>query len=199
MNKLKLSFLSLVACCAMFAQTATTTQTIQFVSSATLYTCTARSVQARNNGSGVITVTAASNANPVSFTATAHGITWVSGSFATPVVTISGATGAWAVINGEWVATPTSADAFTIPVNSTSLGALAGTLVVTTSSPRITEAVWRVEKSVFDGTTAPLATANNLLFHGYGFAPLGAGGAALRGPALGFNQICANRALLSYQ
>lgn len=63
---------------------------------------------------------AASNANPVSLTLVNHGL--ITGTS----ITISGGTGAWAAINGTFTPTVTSADTFTIPVNSTGLGALAG-------------------------------------------------------------------------
>ncbi len=107
------------------------------------YKCIARSNQIRSR---TITVSAASNANPVSFTATGHGLDYQSGATTTPVVKITGGTGNWTVINGVWVATPTSANAFTIAVDSTSLGALTGTLVVTTLAPSISDAVWSIHK-----------------------------------------------------
>jgi|GEM_PF-3444987 len=71
------------------------------------------------------TVTAASNANPVSFTSTAHGQT---GSIS---ISIGGATGSWTSVNGTFTGTVTSANTFTIPVDSTGFGALTGSLVVT--------------------------------------------------------------------
>ncbi len=189
----KCIILFLLACGALFGQTL---QTLNFVSSATQYTCTALSTQPTV---ATITVTAASNASPVSFTAAAHGLGYVSGSSTLPVVSISGATLTWGPINGIWTVTPTATGSFTIAVDTTTFGALTGTLVVTTVAPLVSAAVWRVEKFIYDGSTAPLADANNLLFHGYGSAPAGAGGTVLIGPSLSYNQICANRASLSYQ
>jgi hypothetical protein len=73
-------------------------------------------------------ITAGTNANPVSLTATGHGRT---GSI---TVSLNGFTGAWAVLNGEWTATVTGSNTFTIPVNTTSLGAMTGTNAELTSS-----------------------------------------------------------------
>jgi hypothetical protein len=99
---------------------------------------------------------AASNANPVSFTATAHGFDTNS----LPLVTISGGTGNWAAVNGTWTATITGANTFTIPVNSTTFGAVSGTLLVTTYAPLTNVAVWSVKKFVYDGS-------NNLIWSGW--------------------------------
>jgi hypothetical protein len=72
-----------------------------------------------------ISVSAATNANPVVFTTgAAHGLT--SGQR----VLISGATGSWVPVNGTFTITKTGASTFTIPVDSTGFGALAGTVVV---------------------------------------------------------------------
>lgn len=72
---------------------------------------------------GSVSISAASNASPVSLTSVAHGL--ITGD----QVTISGGTGAWAAINGTFTVTVTSADTFTVPVDSTAFGALAGTIV----------------------------------------------------------------------
>lgn len=175
-------------------------ETIYYYSGSNLiYSCTALAVQPRalpgfagsSTNSGAITVSAASNANPVSFTATGHGLDFPSAATVAPVITISGATSAWAGINGSWTATITSANAFTIAVDSTAFGALAGTLVVTTAAPKNTEAVWLVKNYVYSGA--------NLIFSGTGYAAPGAGTTARVGPSNAMNQICANRATLSYQ
>lgn len=74
---------------------------------------------------GSISISSATNANPVVFTtATAHGLT--SGER----YTISGATVGWTGVNGVFVVTVLSTTTFSIPVNSTGFGALSGTLVV---------------------------------------------------------------------
>lgn len=65
-------------------------------------------------------ITVASNANPVSLTSAAHGLA------TGQVVTITGATGAWAAINGTFTVTVTGVNTFTIPVDSTAFGVLAG-------------------------------------------------------------------------
>lgn len=139
-----------------------------------------------------ITVTAASNANPVSFTATAHGFDYQSGATTLPAVKISGGTGNWTAINGVWVATPTSANAFTIAVNSTTFGALTGTLVVTTRAPLTTANYWAVQKYVYDGS-------NNLIGSFWSATPGGLSSTALVAGGVALNSICANRAMLAYQ
>lgn len=110
-----------------------------------LYMCKARAIQPR---AAVMSVSAASNASPVSLTSAGHG-------FSTqflPLVTISGGTGNWAAINGTWTATITGANTLTIPVDSTAFGALAGTIVLTTYAPLTTQSVWSVMKFVYSGT-----------------------------------------------
>lgn len=153
------------------------------------YKCLARSSQILVRR---VTVSAASNANPVSFTATGHGFDYQSGATTTPVVKITGGTGNWVAINGVWVATPTSANAFTIAVDSTSFGALAGTLVVTTLAPSINAAVWSIHKFVYDGSS-------NLIWSGWGSNPGGLGANALLSGATAQNLVCASRTTYSYQ
>jgi hypothetical protein len=70
-----------------------------------------------------VTITAASNANPVSLTSNSHGLSTGDG------ITISGGTGNWTAINGSWTVTVTGVNTFTIPVDSTAFGALTGTPV----------------------------------------------------------------------
>lgn len=131
-------------------------QTIYGYSGSNLvHVCKAHSVvSSRSNN--VVSISAASNANPVSFTSTAHGFDTNS----RPVIIISGGTGDWAAVNGTWTATPTSANAFTIPVNSTSFGAVAGTLVFTTQAPRTGQPEWAVKLFRYDGS-------NNLVWTGW--------------------------------
>ena len=76
-----------------------------------------------NQGTAAGSITAVSNAATVSVTSTAHGM--LTGNTAT----ISGGTGNWTALNGTWTITKTGADTFTVPLNSTSLGAIAGTIV----------------------------------------------------------------------
>lgn len=76
-------------------------------------------------GVGTISISSATNANPVVFTTgAAHGLT------TGERYTISGATIGWTGVNGVFVVTVLSTTTFSIPVNSTGFGALSGTLVV---------------------------------------------------------------------
>lgn len=70
-----------------------------------------------------ITISAATNANPVVFTSNSHGLSTGDG------ITISGGTGNWTAVNGSWTITVTGANTFSIPVDSTAFGAVTGTLV----------------------------------------------------------------------
>ncbi len=107
--------------------------------------CRAASLQPR---AWTGTVSGATNASPAALTLTAHGLSTSS----RPSVTISGGTGSWAAINGTWTATPTTANAFTIPVDSTAFGALAGTIVVTSNAPRTSDPIWACEVNVYNGS-----------------------------------------------
>jgi|SRR5689334_15104029 len=139
----------------------------------------------------VISVSAASNASPVSFTATSHGFDYQSLATATPAVKITGGTGNWAAINGVWIATPTSANAFTIPVDSTAFGALTGTLVVTTRAPLTSNAVWAISKNVYDA-------GGKLIWAGWAAAVPGAGTSALTAGSPAQKFIWNNRTSLAY-
>lgn len=156
-----------------------------------IYLCVAKSNQGRIS---TITVSGASNANPVSFTATAHGMGDYAnlGATVTPIVKITGGTGNWTAINGTWTATPTSANAFTIPVDSSAFGALTGTLVVTTLSPIHTNPVWSIFKMTYDGS-------NNWTGQGWAQRPGGAGATSLNGGSTGTSFRCSERATLAYQ
>lgn len=156
------------------------------------YICYARSSQPERT----ITVSTASNANPVSFTATAHGLgaygTHSAASLA-PLVKITGGTGNWAAVNGTWKATVTSADAFTIAVDSTSFGAYGSqALTVTTRSPRTTDAVWSIKRFFYDGS-------NNLIGVGWAAAAGGASATTASGGGSGTDKQCSARANYAYQ
>lgn len=119
-----------------------------------VYLCQARSVQPTATR---ITIASATNANPVVFTVSGgHGFNTNS----LPIVTISGGTGNWTAVNGTATATILSSTTFSIPINSTSLGALAGTVVADTYAPLTTASVWSVMKLAYDGS-------NNLVWTGY--------------------------------
>jgi hypothetical protein len=113
-------------------------------------------------------VSSATNANPVVFTVTAHGFDYQSGATVLPSVCITGGTGNWTAVNGCWVATPTSANAFSVPVDSTAFGAVTGTLVATTRSPRTTTLCWSIQKFVY-------SASNLLIWSGWAANPTGAG------------------------
>jgi hypothetical protein len=149
-----------------------------------------------------VTVSAASTANPVSFTATAHGFDYQSATTINPIVKIVGGTVNWTAINGVWKATPTSANAFTIPVDSSTFGALTGTLVVTTQSPRTQNSVWSIKKLIYD-------VANNLIAVSWAGNPGGSGNTSTLTGSTSFtvlqsgsdatDKACASRASYSYQ
>lgn len=120
-----------------------------------IYECQAISVnQSRSNTR--VSISAATNANPVVFTSTGHGFD----TNTRPKVTISGGTGNWTAVNGEFVATIVDANTFSIPVNSTAFGALAGTVVFTTMAPRTTVAEWAVTLYSYDGSNQLVNIAN---------------------------------------
>lgn len=105
-----------------------------------------------------VAISAASNANPVVFTSTGHG--FHVNSNARPKVLISGGTGNWTAVNGEWTATVIDANTFSIPVNSTSFGALAGSVMFATTAPRMTVAEWAVKLYAYDGSNNVINIAN---------------------------------------
>lgn len=159
------------------------------------YLCTARSNTTPGGVAARITVTGATNASPVSFTATAHGLDYQSGATTTPVVLISGATSGWTGINGVWTATPTSANAFTIAVDTSAFGAFSGqSITVQTVAPRTTDTVWSIQKFVYDGSS-------NLIWTGWAASPLGATGLVndLIASTPSFSFACASRTTYSYQ
>lgn len=92
------------------------------------------------------TVTSVSKANPAVFTITAHGLQTDN------VVTIAGATGDWAALNGSLIIIVLSANTFSVAVDSTGFaGSFAGT--VTTIAPRTSASCWRITKNYYDGNS----------------------------------------------
>lgn len=142
-----------------------------YSSSNLVYTCTAVSVNSTRTGTRVA-VSAATNANPVVFTSTGHGFAISS----RPKVTLSGGTGSWTATNGAFTATVIDANTFSIPVDSTAFGALAGTVVFTTAAPRATVADWSVKLYAYDGSS-------NLIWSGW------------QNSTNSFNQKCSDAAL----
>lgn len=109
-------------------------------SSGTTYVCWAK----KYNELSSVTVSAISNASAAVFTATNHGFH----ADASPLVTVSGLTGAWAAANGVWRASYVSANSFSIQFDSTSTGAVTGTVAVTTRAPRLNRPVWIVLRAI---------------------------------------------------
>lgn len=108
-----------------------------------------------------VAVSAVSKANPGVVTSVGHGFDVK----ARPKVTISGATGTgWVsgatTINGTFTATVIDADTFSIPVDTTGNGTLAGTVVFTTTGPRKSQPEWSVRRLAYDAS-------NNLVFVGW--------------------------------
>ena len=135
-----------------------TQQLNDFSGTKMLYSCIALSDQGRDQT--LPATSSATNANPVEFTlASAHGIGDFTnlGATVSPVVTISGGTGNWEAVNGTWVATVTATTKITIPVDSTTFGAIAGTIVVTTRSPLFASPVWAIQKLFYNTSDSPIA------------------------------------------
>ena len=109
--------------------------------------CSARSLMTTGfRAATSVSISAATNANPAVFTSTGHGFPTDS----RPSVTISGGTGSWAAVNGTFTATVVDADTYSIPVDSTTFGALAGTVIFQTTAPRTTVPEWAVQKIAYD-------------------------------------------------
>lgn len=158
-------------------------------------TCQAPSWISPNKATQTVTVSTVSNANPGSFTATAHGFgDYAShGATITPVVIITGATGGWTGINGVWKATVTSANAFTIPVDTSGFGSFSGqSITVKTTAPRWNTAVWSIFQQFYDGS-------NNAITLAYASSPAGAGSTTEVGGTPAQTLTCSLRATLSYQ
>lgn len=106
-----------------------------------LSACYALTIDTTSRRSSIITsISAATNANPVVFTSTGHGFNLN----IRPKVTISGGTGNWTAVNGTFTATIVDANSFSIPIDSTTFGAVTGTLTYTTTAPRSNVAEWEV-------------------------------------------------------
>ena len=75
-------------------------------------------------------VTAATNANPA--------VLSVAVAPPTGIVFVSGFTGSWTPCNGQFTATNLTSGTFSIPVNSTSFGAVTGTPLVSAAGPGVT-------------------------------------------------------------
>jgi hypothetical protein len=142
-----------------------------------------------------IVVSSPTAASSLSFTATAHNLgdyTNLPNLIISPIVMVSGFTGAWSPANGVWAATITSANAFTIPVNSSGFGAVAGTPTVTTYCPRLNNLVWAIQQLFYDGS-------NNFIGSAWAGSAGGAGSTNLTTSSTGGSFACSSRATLAYQ
>lgn len=119
-------------------------------SNQTTAVCSARSVVTSGTRAATsVAISAVSKAAAAVATSVGHGFDTNS----RPKVTISGATGTgWTGINGTFTATIIDADTFSIAVDSTGFGTLAGTVIFTTTAPRKTMAEWAIEQFAYDGS-----------------------------------------------
>jgi len=102
-----------------------------------------------NPRTAAVAIASCTKASPAVCTSTGHGFTLLT----LPEVAVSGATGTgWTGINAAWVATVVDANTFSIPIDSTGFGTLAGTVVFTTTAPRQTVAEWAVKRLLYTGT-----------------------------------------------
>lgn len=133
-------------------------QTLMAYSGANLsYLCVSKSIDVRRSAR-LVSINSATNANPVVFTVSGGTGFDINGGVR-PKVVISGGTGSWTAVNGTWTATPISSTTFSIAVDSTSLGGVAGTLVFSTTSPRTTVAEWSVKRFAYDGSNNLVSVA----------------------------------------
>jgi len=138
------------ACANIASGSATKACTIYYgySGSSVIYSCYAQSTETSRRPKISVSISAATNANPVVFTSTGHGFLLT----ARPQVVVSGATSGWTSINGTFTATIIDANTFSIPVNSTSFGALSGTVVFYTTAPRLGVAEWAVQLFGYSGS-----------------------------------------------
>ncbi len=142
-----------------------------YVSSGDIYTCVTSSIQTVQY-TMTLTSTVGGATTSLVFSA-GHGIH----PDASPKFTITGGTGTWVAANATWKATYVNSTTFTIALDSSGLGAVAGTLVVKSSAPRLTQPVWAVSR----------------------YHPSGADPSSTLWSSDGWNSVCSNYATLSYQ
>lgn len=102
-------------------------------------------------------ITGATAANPGVFTSTDLFAAFPSGG---PKITIVGGTGNWAAANGTWIAVFATQTTFSIyppgsstPLNTTTFGAVTGTLTFTTTAPALNNPVWASRLLYYNGTS----------------------------------------------
>ncbi len=101
-----------------------------------------------------VAVSAVSKANPAVVTSAGHGFTLLT----LPQITVSGATGTgWTAINTTFTATVIDANTFSIPIDSSGFGTLAGTVVFSTTAPRQTVAEWAVQMFGYGGPSGAVS------------------------------------------
>lgn len=121
--------------------------TVVFNTSQLAYTCKGQSDSTARLSRTPIAISAMTVANPTVATSTAHGLALNS----RPQVTVSGATGAgWSAVNIATTATVVDANTFSIPVDTSALGAVGGSPVFVTSAPRLGITEWAVQKFAYD-------------------------------------------------
>lgn len=118
-----------------------------FVSGSNNYICFAKTPAAPVT----VSVNTISNASTAVITLASHGFDLRS----TPTVTFKGATGNWLPLNTGFVATPIDANSFSIPLNTSSFGAITGTITMTTQAPMLNQNIWLVQKTTVDASGQP--------------------------------------------
>lgn len=141
-----------------------------FASGTTIYACSTKA-------SGELTsqsVSAITNASPAVLTIAGHGFN----TSAKPQVTVSGGITNWAPINSTFIATVIDGNTLSIALDTTTFGAVTGTILLKTTAARTTRPVWAVQKLDSDVGGNPVAAQ----------WALG-----------GYTNVCANRSILAYQ
>lgn len=131
-------------------------QILLFYSGSNLeYICLGRS----ENSTTSAAISSATAANPGVFTSTGHGF-FTTSAIATPVISISGATGSWVPANGTWIMLPIDANTFNIrnrttgvALDTTGFGALTGTVTLSSRAPRTNQYQWSISKLTYDGSS----------------------------------------------
>ena len=131
----------------------------------TVLVCYAKSVQSPDSVSVA----------PFSVTAAKGSVTTLTGAFGLystaspapkPLVTISGATGTSAVLNGTWTATMTGTTTATVPVDTSGIsGSITGALTVVTFAPRLSQPVWSVKVIITSGSNTSIFWGGGASYH----------------------------------
>lgn len=158
---MKLIAVLFVATVALFAQEQVrimtgpaTQQSFIYSGTSLIAVCEAYSVLTTGpRAAARVAISAVSKASAGVVTSVGHGFDL----YSRPIVTISGATGTgWAsgaaTINGTFTATIIDADTFSIPVNTSGNGTLAGAVIFWTTAPRKTMPEWSVYRQAYDGS-----------------------------------------------